>query len=203
MSNEAVSLPKAWPSRAKSAVLHVISLAHFAITYARGWFLVQTAKAFWVEPDTVGMWLKGLDESGPASLVQMAEPVNKFPDFVRHIVCRLKAICPSLGKVKIAQMLAKAGLHLCATTIGRMLKAKTPAPDPTNVPSAQTEQAQPAQVVTAQYPSFPPQARAPVNGTTLRPDRRTSAGHGQQTAGSLAQRCSIAESAPFAALNSR
>jgi hypothetical protein len=38
--------------------------------------------------------------------------VNKFPNFVRHIVQRLKVLCPSLGKVKIAQMLARAGLHL-------------------------------------------------------------------------------------------
>ena len=37
MPTQSVSLPKAWPSRAKSAVLHVIFLAHFAITHARGW----------------------------------------------------------------------------------------------------------------------------------------------------------------------
>jgi hypothetical protein len=37
MPKESVSLPNAWPSRAKAAVLQVISLAHFAITYARGW----------------------------------------------------------------------------------------------------------------------------------------------------------------------
>ena len=37
MHADSASLPKAWPSQAKALVLHVISLAHFAITYARGW----------------------------------------------------------------------------------------------------------------------------------------------------------------------
>ena len=37
MHADSVSLPKAWPSRAKAAVLQVISVAHFTITYARGW----------------------------------------------------------------------------------------------------------------------------------------------------------------------
>ncbi len=31
------SLPKAWPCHVKSAVLHIISLPQFSITYARGW----------------------------------------------------------------------------------------------------------------------------------------------------------------------
>jgi len=31
-------------------------------------------------------------------------------------------LCPTLGKVRIAQMLARAGLHLSASTVGRMLK---------------------------------------------------------------------------------
>jgi len=32
-----ISLPKGWPSYVKSGVLHIISLAHFSITHARGW----------------------------------------------------------------------------------------------------------------------------------------------------------------------
>jgi len=32
-----IVIPKSWPKHIKSAVLHVISLAHYAITYARGW----------------------------------------------------------------------------------------------------------------------------------------------------------------------
>ncbi len=32
-----IPLPRAWPSRVKSAILHVISLAQFTLTYTRGW----------------------------------------------------------------------------------------------------------------------------------------------------------------------
>ena len=78
-------------------------MAILELKAARGWSLAQTAKAFLVEPDTIAAWLKRIDEDGFSALVQLREPVNKFPDFVRHIVCRLKVLCPSLGKVKIAQ----------------------------------------------------------------------------------------------------
>jgi len=63
-------------------------------------------------------------EEGPEALVQLREPVNRFPDFVRYVVQRLKGLCPALGKVKIAETLARAGLHLGATTVGRVLKEK-------------------------------------------------------------------------------
>ena len=32
-----ISLPKFWPTRVKSAMLHVISLAQFSMAYSRGW----------------------------------------------------------------------------------------------------------------------------------------------------------------------
>ncbi len=32
-----ISLPRGWPRRVKSAMLHVISLAQFALAYTRGW----------------------------------------------------------------------------------------------------------------------------------------------------------------------
>src|SRR6185295_12254780 len=60
-----------------------------------------------------------------------AEPVNRFPDYVRHLVQRLQALCPRLGKVKIAQILARAGLHLAATTIGRIRREPPVSPNPT------------------------------------------------------------------------
>ena len=31
-----VPLPKSWPTHAKAATLHIISLAHFVITHVRG-----------------------------------------------------------------------------------------------------------------------------------------------------------------------
>jgi len=141
----AVPLPSGWAENVKSAVLHVISLAHFAIVEARGWAanavnprarqaaeidrltgevallqeqiriqnarmakvdprhrpyypptermailelkaargwsLAQTARVFLVEDDTIATWLKRIDGDGSHALVQLGEPVNKFPDF--------------------------------------------------------------------------------------------------------------------------
>jgi hypothetical protein len=89
---------------------------------ARGRSLSQTARRFLVTPATIASWMQRLDDEGPDALVQVREPVNRFPDFVRYIVCRLKVLCPTMGKVKIAQILCRVGLHLSATTVGRMLK---------------------------------------------------------------------------------
>jgi putative transposase len=212
-----IPVPSGWPKNVKSAVLHVISLAQYAIVATRGWAadalnprarqsaendqlkqeiqllreelrlkdarvakidprhrpyyppterlailelkavrgwsLAQAARTFLVEPDTIASWLKRVDETGSSALVQLQEPVNKFPDFVRHIVQRLKVLCPSLGKVKIAQVLARAGLHLCATTVGRMLKAKTPTPKPTETSAAQIAVDESPRTVTAKRPN--------------------------------------------------
>jgi putative transposase len=98
---------------------------------ARGWSLQQTADTFLVTATTIASWMKRVDEGGPDALVQIREPVNKFPEFVRYLVQRLKTLCPTMGKQKIAETLARAGLHLATTTVGRMLKEKpAPAPKP-------------------------------------------------------------------------
>ncbi len=89
---------------------------------ARGWSSSQTAEVFAVTEDTIATWLKRTDEEGDRAVVQAAEPVNKFPDYVGYLVRWLKAMCPAMGKKRIAQVLARAGLHLGSTTVGRMLK---------------------------------------------------------------------------------
>jgi putative transposase len=194
-----IPLPKQWPSRVRSGVLHAISLAHFSLTYTRSWAanswnarirlkaendrlrqelaLVQeemrikdsrmlripaqrrphyppterlailelraarcwsrsqTARHLMVTPATVCSWMGRLDEKGPRAIVQTREPVNKFPEFVAYIVRRLKVLCPSMGKAKIAQVLCRAGLHLGSTTVQRMLLPKTrPRPVPVSSP---------------------------------------------------------------------
>ena len=78
----------------------------------------------------------------------MRVPVNKFPDFVRYVVQRLRVLCPTMGKVKIAQTLARAGIHVGATTVGRMLKDK-PAPAPKPAQEGNTTD----RVVTSKYPN--------------------------------------------------
>ena len=116
-----IPLPSGWTKSVKTAVLHVISVKKARLTKidprrrphypavervailelkaARGWSLAQAARAFLVEPDTIASWLRRIDEDGSSALVQLRDPVNKFPDFVRYIVQRLKALCPALGKV--------------------------------------------------------------------------------------------------------
>ena len=66
---------------------------------------------------TIASWIGRVDEEGPEALVQLREPVNKFPEYVRYAVRLLKALCPSMGKGKITQMLCRAGLHLGTTTV--------------------------------------------------------------------------------------
>jgi putative transposase len=99
-----------------------------------------------VTATTIASWIKRVDEGGSSALVQIREPVNRFPDFVRYAVQRLKALCPSLGKAKIAEMLCRAGLHLGTTTVGRILKE---APHP--APAEATESTD--RVVTAKRPN--------------------------------------------------
>jgi hypothetical protein len=73
-------------------------MAILQLKAARAWNLEQAAQAFLVTADTIRWWLKRVDEQGPDALVQLREPVNRFPDFVRYLVQQLKALCPMLGK---------------------------------------------------------------------------------------------------------
>ena len=121
-------------------------LAILELRAARGWSNQQVAERFLVTVATIASWMKRVDEEGPDALVQLREPVNKFPDFVRYAVQRLKVLCPSMGKVKIAETLCRAGLHLGSTTVGRILK-EPPHPVPAE------EAAHRGGVVTAKKPN--------------------------------------------------
>jgi putative transposase len=114
---------------------------------ARGWSLKQTAETFQVTPATISSWMGRLDEDGPDALVQTRVPVNRFPDFVRYIVQRMKVLCPTMGKQRIADTLCHAGLHLGTTTVGRFLK-EAPQPRPTKTTATDT-----VRVVTAKRPN--------------------------------------------------
>jgi hypothetical protein len=92
----------------------------------RGWSLDEAGQRFLVEPRTVAAWMKRLDEQGERALVRTPVPVNKYPAFVTYLVRRLKVLCPFMGKRKIAEVLARAGLHLGATTIQRMVARDGP-----------------------------------------------------------------------------
>ncbi len=98
-------------------------MAILELRAALGWSARQAADRFHVSATTLGSWKARIDERGPNALLRIPIPVNKFPDLVRYIVRRLKLLCPRLGKVKIAEMLCRAGLHLAPTTVGRFLRA--------------------------------------------------------------------------------
>ena len=131
-------------------------LAILELKAARAWNLAQTARAFLVEPETVAEWMKRSDQEGDDALVLMPEPVNKYPDFVCQVVQRLNALCPLMGKRRIADTLAKAGLHLAATTVRRMLKDKPVEPATPPVEDESTDDppvGTPSHVVTARHPN--------------------------------------------------
>jgi transposase InsO family protein len=127
-------------------------LAILELRAARGWSLAQTSSVFQVTANTIASWTSRLDEQGPDALLRTPEPVNKFPDFVRYVVQRLQTLCPRLGKVKIAQLLARAGLHLAATTVGR-LRRQPPAPPPSPPLPPPAEPMASARRVTAKHPN--------------------------------------------------
>jgi len=60
-----------------------------------------------IDEQTMRSWLRRVDEEGESALIQTTEPVNKFPDFVRYLVKQLKVLVPTMGKARIAQVLAE------------------------------------------------------------------------------------------------
>jgi len=122
---------------------------------ARGWSNSEAARVFAVTEETIVSWMKRVDEEGDHALVQVLEPVNKFPAYVGYLVRRLKSICPSMGKLRIAQVLARAGLRLGATTVGRMLKDGSPTDESCEAAQIVEEEAKPpapTRVVRAKRP---------------------------------------------------
>jgi len=108
----------------------------------RGWSSSQTAEVFLITEETIAAWLRRIDEEGERALVKTPEPVNRFPAFVGYLVRWLKSMCPTMGKVRIAQVFARAGLRLGATTVGRMLRETGPIDEPGELVG--TEEALPA-----------------------------------------------------------
>jgi putative transposase len=143
------------PARHRPRYAPADRLAILQLKASRAWNKRQTARAFLISAATIAGWLKRVDEHGTEALVQIVRPVNRFPDFVAHLVQQLKLSFPAMGKVRIAQLLARAGLQLAATTVGRMVK-RPPAmpPSPTGEAGCETETNNEGVVrtVTAKYP---------------------------------------------------
>ena len=72
-------------------------MAILELKASRGWSLEQTGRVFLLTAATIASWMKRVDAEGPDALVQLCEPVNKFPDFVRCGVQRLRVFTPYDG----------------------------------------------------------------------------------------------------------
>jgi transposase InsO family protein len=106
-------------------------MRNLQVKAARGWSCGQAFEDFMIDEQTLHSWLQRVDEEGENALIQVSEPVNKFPDFVRYFVKQLKVLLPTMGKARIAQVLTRAGRHLGVTTVGRKLKDTEPISDET------------------------------------------------------------------------
>ncbi len=126
-------------------------LAILQLKAARGWNKAQCARVFLVTAATIALWLKRLDEDGERALVRTPEPVNRFPDFVTLLVQQLKVTFPVVGKRRIADMLARAGVHLAATTVARMLARKPVSPPAPPSPERQVPARDAGRTVVAKY----------------------------------------------------
>jgi len=121
---------------------------------ARAWNLTQTARTFLVAAATIASWQKRLDEDGADALVRIPVPVNRFPDLVSYLVAQLRALLPAMGKVRVADLLARAGLVLGATTVKRLAERAAHRPKPRGFDPAgrKGEKAPTGRTVTANYP---------------------------------------------------
>jgi len=97
-------------------------LGILALRAARGWSCAETARRFLVVDATIRLWTRRCDEDSPQALVRTPEPVNRFPECVTAIVQQLAVALPSAGKRRIADLLARAGLHLSRATVQRRLR---------------------------------------------------------------------------------
>jgi transposase InsO family protein len=121
------------------------------------WKLTETARRFQLTAKTIASWMHRLDEQGPDALVQTPVPVNRFPDFVTLLVQKLHRVAPGMGRRKVADLLARAGLHLAASTVERLRKKPpppppVPPPEPTHSDTKDATTQTPPRVVTAKHP---------------------------------------------------
>jgi transposase-like protein len=81
------------PSRRRPYYSPVERLRILQLKAARGWSRQRAARAFLINEQTLRSWLFRVDEQGERALIQTADPVNKFPDFVRYLVKQREPDC--------------------------------------------------------------------------------------------------------------
>jgi hypothetical protein len=101
-------------------------LAILPLRTACAWPAAETARRFLLTPASVAEWTQRRDEGGNDALLKTLTLVNTFPTFVSDIVLRLGQLAPTMGKLRGAQTLARAGLHVFASTIERIRDRGSP-----------------------------------------------------------------------------
>jgi transposase InsO family protein len=112
------------PSRRRPHYTPIQRMRILQLRAARGWTVEKTARVFLLDEQTLLEWMGRLDEPGTRPLIQTTEPVNRYPNFVRCLVRQVKMLFPTMGSVRIAQTLARAGLELGSTTVRRIVREK-------------------------------------------------------------------------------
>ena len=69
------------------------------------------------------------------SLVELPEKVTRYPDYLRYIVQQFKGFCPILGRRKVADILARTGLHISSSTVRRIVNEPPIDPETLEPPS--------------------------------------------------------------------
>jgi len=132
-------------------------MAILELMAARGWSKAEAGRRFLVTDDTVASWSGRIEEDEPGALVKTTVPVNKFPYFVAAMVIKLRTLFPMMGRRRIAGFLARAGLHIAASTVRRMLNRKPAAQPPAPLASAENPNQSPSSAkphtVIANYPN--------------------------------------------------
>jgi transposase-like protein len=100
MATRSPSIPL--PPRERPRYPPVERLAILRHCAAYGLSAAECARIFLITPATHKNWIRRRDEQGDDALVQIPEPVNRYPDFVASIVQALKATLPSMGRKRIA-----------------------------------------------------------------------------------------------------
>ena len=106
--------PKKRPEYLPSERLEIL-----LIKTMRGLNNSQLARRFQITVQTVRRWLRGVRLGN--DVVQLPEKITRYPDYLRLVIQQLKMYCPLLGRFKIADILARAGLHISASTVRRII----------------------------------------------------------------------------------
>jgi len=115
-------LPKKRPNYTSGERLEILILKA-----ALGLSNVKLADRFNITAATIQNWFRRMRDGDP--FISMPEKVTRYPDYLRYIIQQLKAMCPMLCKDKIADCLARTGLHLSASTAGRIINEPPISPE--------------------------------------------------------------------------